>query len=146
MSCRSARRRMMLCIIRVRPVPDTLKPSAMILRRGREALIGTPCSYCHCCRLALSENQSESLNRSGRTRVAVVDDAEARVVQMPDQHVDGQLPGVSQGKDRLLRRPFFADLQKFAADFVKLAANFVDQIKSLRREQDRPFRAFAIEL
>src|SRR5262245_50592825 len=104
MSCWSARRRMMLCITRVKPVPDTLKPSAMILRRGREALIGTPCSYCRCCRLTLGEKQSESLNRSGRTRVPVVNDGEARVLQMPDQHVDGQLPGVSQKKDRLLLR------------------------------------------
>jgi hypothetical protein len=45
-----------------------------------------------------------------------------------------------------LPRTILADLQKLPADLVKLAADFVDQAEPLRGEQNRPFRALAIQL
>jgi hypothetical protein len=70
-------------------------------------------------------------------------DGEPRILEAADQHVDGEL---RQREDGLFRRPVLADLQELAADLVKLAADLADQVEPLRGQEDRPFRALAIEL
>jgi hypothetical protein len=73
-------------------------------------------------------------------------DGEPRILEAADQHVDGELRRAPQREDGLFRRAVLADLQELAADLVKLAADLADQVEPLRGQEDRPFRALAIEL
>src|SRR3954453_23117164 len=95
---------------------------------------------------ARCEEQSPTFQRTRRPCVPVPDNAEPRIAQGLDQHIDGKFLDPCKGENRLLRGGVLADLEILPADFVKFAADFVDQLEPLRGQQNRPFRPLAVQL
>src|SRR2546430_4689478 len=76
----------------------------------------------------------------------VVRHAEPRVMEEADELLDRE-PGDTIGvEDVRIRRPILADLRERSAELVKLPDDLVDQVEPPRRQHDRPFGAFAIQL
>src|SRR4051794_9607909 len=90
--------------------------------------------------------QAEAFERAVGPHMPVVRHAEARIAEEADELLDREALDTRGVEDGRVRRPILADLQKRPAELVELPDDLVDQVEPPRRQHDRPFGAFAIQL
>ena len=98
------------------------------------------------CRPLASRRTSRALERAVGPDMSEVRHAEARVAQEAGELLDREPGDTIRVEDVRVRRPILADLQERPAELVKLPDDLVDQVEPPRRQHDRPFGAFAIQL